>query len=331
MTELHLGLGPRQGPGAVVSIAVVQLVDEIQKLGPRGCDDGPEGDPRDPAGRDHHASSEREDRIEHGPDRVRQRSAVRDAGRRADRPAPADEASPVRLVLRIVDDVALHDGEMGGEHLRLAVRARTARGDERTELGDMLGLHEHFGERRMRGVGGRRRQNQLGVGREFDLARLASAVGQGDAADLAVVLAGDQDVHDGRQRAVATEELGVVLAEDDLLVVRLAPDRLRARRPHGAAAHVPQDDEGAPVVARRVLPPSGHGDVAPPAVARPDGRQHHGVPAVRQEMRDRGSDGRGRDATDRGHHGARRGGGGVQLFGARVRDGYVPGHAFLKQ
>ena len=32
--------------------------------------------------------------------------------------------------------------------------------------------------------------------------------------------------------------------------------------------HVAQEDEGAPVVARRVLPPAGHGDVAPAAVAR---------------------------------------------------------------
>ena len=46
----------------------------------------------------------------------------------------------------------------------------------------------------MRGVGGRRRQHELGVGGELDLAGSGAEVREGHAADLGVVLGGDDDL-----------------------------------------------------------------------------------------------------------------------------------------
>ena len=137
----------------------------------------------------------------------------------------------------------------------------------------------------------------------------------------------------GRQGAVAADELGVVLAEHDFVVVRLdAADRLRAGGPDLAALRVAQEDEGAPVVAGRVLAPARDGDVAPAAVAGAGGRQHHRVAAVRQQMRHRRAAGGG---VERGAPSARRvtasRGGGLHLLGARMRDGDVARHALLQQ
>ena len=57
-----------------------------------------------------------------------------------------------------------------------------------------FGLHEHLRERRVRGVGGRRRQHHLGVARQLDLAGAPALVGDRHAAHLRVVVRRDQDV-----------------------------------------------------------------------------------------------------------------------------------------
>ena len=170
MAKLHLRLRPRQGLRPVERAAIMMLVDEIQKLGPGRRDDGPEGDPRDLAGRNRHRVPQRENRVENGPDGVRKRPAIRDRRGRANCAAPTQKACPVGLVLRIGDALAFHDGEMGGPYLRLLARAPAARRDERAEFGEILGFDEHLGESRMRVVGGRRGQDHFGVGCELDLA-----------------------------------------------------------------------------------------------------------------------------------------------------------------
>jgi hypothetical protein len=53
----------------------------------------------------------------------------------------------------------------------------------------MLGLNEQLGKSRVGIVSGRRRQHHLRIGRDLDLARPASIVGQADAADLGIILA----------------------------------------------------------------------------------------------------------------------------------------------
>ena len=145
--------------------------------------------------------------------------------------------------MRLGDDLAFHDGEVGSPNSRFLVRARPACCDECAVLGKMLGLDEHLGESRMRVVGSGRSQDQLGVGCELDFTRITPAVGHRQAADLAVVLAGDKHIHGGRQRSVPMLELGVVLAEHGLVVPRTSRHRLYAGRPHLPALRVPQKDE----------------------------------------------------------------------------------------
>ena len=107
--------------------------------------------------------------------------------------------------------------------------------------------------------------------------------------------------------------------------------RLRAGRPHGAAGGVAQEDERAPVVARRVLAPARDGDVAPAAVARPRGRQHHRVAPVGQQVRDRRAAIGAPHAPHRGRRGDRLGGRRLHFLGPRVGHGHVPRHALLQQ
>src|SRR6185437_13945137 len=115
----------------------------------------------------------------------------------------------------------------------------------------------------------RRRQHHLRIGRDLDLARTASIVGQADAADLAIVLARNQDVRGSRQTAVAVDELGMVLSEEDFVVIGTASGGLCTCRPDFPASAVLEKKERSPVVASRVLPPARHGDVLPAAIAGP--------------------------------------------------------------
>ena len=106
-----------------------------------------------------------------------------------------------------------------------------------------------------------------------------------DAANLGVVLGRDEHLQRRRERAVAARELGAILVEGDVVAVRLDAARLKARRPHVAAVDIAQEDVGAPVVAGRILAPARDRQIAPAAVSRAGGRQHHRVAAVRQQMR----------------------------------------------
>ena len=151
----------------------------------------------------------------------------------------------------------------------------------------MLGLDEQLGERRVRDVGGLGRQNQFGVGSHLDLARLVAEVRDRHAAHFRIVFGGNQHLQGGRQRPVPTRELGAILVEGDLVSLGLGSNRLVGRRPDLAARDVPQEDVRAPVVAGGVLSPAGHRQVAPGAVAGPGGGKHHGVAAVRQQLRGR--------------------------------------------
>ena len=224
----------------------------VEELGARGSDDGPEGDARHVSGRDRDAVAEREDRVEHGADRIRQRLPFHCRGV-ADVAAAAEEAGAVGLVLRLGGELAFHDGEMSGPDLRLLGRAAAARGDERAELGKILGLDEHLREGGMGVVGGRRRQHDLGIGGELDLARAGGRCWRARRAGPRRRLRRDENIHERAERAVVADELGAILAEADLVAVRLAAGRLRARGPDLSGLRVPQEDVGAP--SRRVSRP----------------------------------------------------------------------------
>ncbi len=118
---------------------------------------------------------EAEDRIQHRADRVRQRAPVDDRDRRADRPAAAEEAGAVRFVL---DDArrsapstaATCAAQIGGSSAergrRVASRAPIS--------GTNSVCDEQVLEGRVGDVGGLRREHDLGVRRQLDLAGRAS-------------------------------------------------------------------------------------------------------------------------------------------------------------
>ena len=79
----------------------------------------------------------------------------------------------------------------------------------------------------------------------------AAHVGERDAADLGIILAGDDDLWRRHDRAVAADELDAVLRIGDVVALRLGRRRLVARRPDSARFAVAQVEVGAPVVAGR--------------------------------------------------------------------------------
>src|SRR3546814_15295747 len=104
----------------------MMFVDKIQKLCLRRCDNGPEGNPRDLTRWNHQVISEREDRVENGPDRVRKWSAIPKGSRRADSPPPTHDTSPVGLVLRIGGDPARSEERRVGKGCVRTSRSRGA-------------------------------------------------------------------------------------------------------------------------------------------------------------------------------------------------------------
>ena len=92
-------------------------------------------------------------------------------------------------------------------------RPAAAGRQQRPEIGDRFGLDEEVGEGRVRGIGRRRRQHELGVGGQLDLPRLRPQVRERHPAELGVVLGRDQHLERGRDGAVAPVDLGAVLGE----------------------------------------------------------------------------------------------------------------------
>ncbi len=163
MMELDLRLGPRQGDRTLIRHRIVMLVREVERRAARWRDQRPECDAHGRSTRQPHAATKTKDRVEHGTRRVGQWPAVNDRDRRSN-PAPApEEAGAVRLELHIPFRFAFDDGDMGGPDRDLVRRSRPARREQGAGTSGELGLHEQFGERGMRGIGGVGRQDDLGV------------------------------------------------------------------------------------------------------------------------------------------------------------------------
>ena len=137
----------------------------------------------------------------------------------------------------------------------------------------------------MRDVGAQRRQDEFGVGGDFEVAGADAGIRDRDAANLGVVLAGNEHVQRRRQRAVAARHLDAILVEGQRIGVRLDAARLEACRPRHAAADVLDEEVGAVIVAGRVFAPARQRQIAPAAVSRASRRQHGGVATVGKEMR----------------------------------------------
>ena len=285
MMELDLGLRPRQGDRAFEGRRVVVLVGQVERFAARRRDQRPERYAHRGARRNPHAAAKTEDRIEHGTDRVGERPAVHHGDRRPDLAPAAEKTRPIGLELHVAHALAFHNGEVRRPDLRLAGRPPPPRGQKGADIGDELRLHEQLGEGRVRRVGCGRRQHDLGVRGQLDLPGTASEVRNRHAANLGIVLGRDRHFECCRDRPVAPDDFGSILGERHLVAVRLDAARLVSRRPHFAAAHVAQEDVRAPGIAGHVLPPARDREVPPATVSRARSGDHHGVPAVREQVR----------------------------------------------
>ena len=199
MMELHLRLGPRQGDRALEGGRVMVLVDQVESLVAGRRDQRPERDAGRGPRRNPHAAAKTEDR-----DRARCRRCWRAVARRSPRSALRMLRPRPRKRARSVSNctsptaLAFHDGEVRRPDLRLAGRPPPPRGQQGADVGDELRLDEQLGEGRVCCVGRRRRQHDLGIGGQLDLAgavprfeietRRTSASSSGETATSSVVV-----------------------------------------------------------------------------------------------------------------------------------------------
>ena len=89
-------------------------------------------------------------------------------------------------------------------------------------MADDLGLNKEIAERRMQCVRGRRGQDHFRVTRYVDLSAGPGAIGNGDAAQLDVVLGRNGDLRIGVKVLLAAAELGSPFRENRLKILRIA-------------------------------------------------------------------------------------------------------------
>ena len=109
----------------------------------------------------------------------------------------------------------------------------------------------------------------------------------GNAADFGIIFGGDDDLERSGQRAVAPDNLGMVLVEHGLIGIRFDAGGLVASRPNTPGLLIAKKDVGAPAIARGIFAPASDRNIAPAAVARTRRGEHHGVAAVGKQLRSR--------------------------------------------
>ena len=193
--DLAVGAGERQRPGDRAPVVV--LLDQAAGVFFGFRKAGDEGDAGRAAGRQPHELTQRDDRIEHRPGRVRQR--VRRSPARSDRveraAAPTKRAredsrwiAVQRAALRVSGSAPSTAGGLPW------VRGRRV-ADEPLRLRQPFHLDEHTAERAVRDVGCARREHDLGVRGDLDLARLLAVVRDREGAPrFDRVLGGDHDL-----------------------------------------------------------------------------------------------------------------------------------------
>ena len=218
-----------------------------------------------------------------------------------------EEARAVGLELGAAADTAARRQDVHEIPARL-VAARPARAENRVAIGQQRRLDEQVAEGRVREVAAFRRQHDLGVAGQLDLAHGRAAIDHRDAAQLDVVFRRHGDLGVDVDGAVATPEDRAIRAEDDLVVVWLdqraadrsstRPRRLRRSR---TKQNCPQSSVGA------IFAPARQRQAAARAVAAAGIGHHDGVRAVGQQVRARARRvRRGVAAADRRRRRARR-------------------------
>ncbi len=129
-------------------------------------------------------------------------------------------------------------------------------------------------------VGDRRRQHHFGVAGEFQGAGARRAIGNAQAAQLYIVLGGDDQLGIGFDVMVAATEFRAAFGEHRLVIVGAFECGLMACRPKFARGGIAQVDKHAPVVARCILAPAGHCQVFPAAITATCVGDHHLIATV---------------------------------------------------
>ena len=212
----------------------------------------------------------------------------------------------------------MHGHQVEHPRRRLAGGAGPAGAEDRLPLTNDLGLDEEVPERRMQRVRGGRRKDHFRVARDLDRPARLGAVDDADPAHLGVVLGRNGDFRVRVEFVVAAAELHPRLREDRLVPLRSLERRLVRGGPELAACRIADVAERAPVVAGAVFAPARHRDVLPAAVAAARIRDHHVVPAVRQQLHLRNGSVGGAEGPHRHPGGAGSRGQAGELGGARV-------------
>ena len=167
-----------------------------------------------------------------------------------------------------------------------AAIARPAMAEQRGAVGQVFGFDEQLAERRVRQVGGRRRQHDLGVAGDVDLADArARGCARSAGAPRRRLRSRRRCRAASRSRRRGGGRSRVRREKVDEVVVRLAPRRLIGGRPDLAAAHVAQVDELAAGIARRVAAPAWSPGSPRQSWRRRRRWSRRDVVAVRQELR----------------------------------------------
>src|SRR5258708_1511310 len=180
----------------------------------------------------------------------------------------AKKSRAVSFKLDVANWLAFDDRQMRGPDWLIGGRAQSTSGEQRADIGVELGLHEHLGKRRMRGVGGVGREDQLRVRGQLYLASAGDVIRDRYAANLGVILGRHRYFERGGEGAVAADDFRAILGELDFVSVGLDAGWLVTGRPDFPARHVAQENVRAPRVAGNILAPSGHRHLPPPPTSR---------------------------------------------------------------
>jgi hypothetical protein len=216
------------------------LVDEVQHAFTRGRDHRPECDVHRPARRNSHAPAQRKYRVEHRADGIGQRPAVHDCDRHADGAAPAEKARAVGFDLRL-------GNSSPSSTARCAAQTSGSLRERRRRVARMAPVFasysvctNSFENAAVRGIGGRRREHQLGI-EVNSISRCRPPEFETDTRRTSASYSGDTRIS---SVVVIVPSRRTNSARSSVKVTRSSPARLRSagsRRPDVAALRIAQE------------------------------------------------------------------------------------------
>ena len=262
---------------ALCGARIVVPVGEGERLLAALGHEGREGNAGGLARLEAHARTQRHDRVEHCTGRSGE-VAIRVHRRRiAQRAAASNEACPIRLVTHVTDAIAPGVDDVHAPARRLSALPRAPGGRDRRAPLVPLGLHEQFGERRVREVGGRGRHHHLAITRELEVPGVLPRIRQRHTAHLGRVPGHDRDVGLRFNIFIDPVQGRPIGCEIGPAPLGARTHRLQRGGPDPPGRQVLHVAELTAVILRAVIAPSRDRQVLVAAVTAPVVVQHHGV------------------------------------------------------